>query len=344
MRTRRGLLPILLLTLSTPALAIPGATDRTPAASLLVPFFETGINSSVNPHDTLLSVNNSVGSARTIHYHAWDIDGNPTTLRGNVRLEGFDSWSVAMRDLLNAGPAAARTALTEGSFYRGFVTIDVVTEATTLHPRQAGYPFSASNALEGYIYYTRLAQGSANGLAMVPLEAVAATTDAFIRGFYTSADNREEIDATGRRCAHNLASGAACGGVDPDLDRFHLRVFRSTPLSGQSRAIIFTWLLNNTGGPSIHCDDPANSCDSSYSFRQFNEAGVTLQNTTIRLDHVVNIIPNSFLVGNESGWISIINVDDPIADMQVYAFSFNSANPPGNPDQTWDAIFEGYID
>ena len=179
---------------------------------------------------------------------------------------------------------------------------------------------------------------------MVPIEAAPAATDELITDFYGAMDGREEIDATGRRCAHNLASGAACGGIDPDLDRFHLRIFRSTPLSGQSRAIIFTWLRNLTGGPSPYCDNPANSCASSYSFRQFNEAGVTLQNTAIRLDHVVNIIPNSFLVGTESGWISIVNVPDPIADMQVYAFSFNSANPPGNPDQTWDAIFEGYID
>ena len=62
MRNGRRLAPILLLSLSAPALAIPGATDRIPAASLLVPFFETGIDVGVNPHDTLLAVNNQFGS------------------------------------------------------------------------------------------------------------------------------------------------------------------------------------------------------------------------------------------------------------------------------------------
>jgi hypothetical protein len=180
---------------------------------------------------------------------------------------------------------------------------------------------------------------------MVPIEAVAAPDNGvFMQGFYQDTDDREEIDATARRCAHNLASGNPCGSADPDLDRFHLRIFRSVPLSGQSRAILFTWLAGESGGLSPYCDIPANSCASEYSFRQFNEAGAEVKNANIRLDHVVNIIPNSFLVGNESGWISIVNVPDPVVGMQVYAFSFNSANPPGNPDQTWDAIFEGFID
>ena len=110
------------------------------------------------------------------------------------------------------------------------------------------------------------------------------------------------------------------------------------------RAIIFAWLLGETGGLSPYCDIPANSCRSEYDFRQLNEAGVVLQDTTIRFDHVVNIIPNSFLVGTESGFIRIINIPDPIAGMQVYAFAFNSANPAGDPNLTWDAIFEAFID
>ncbi len=344
MRTSGALVPFLLLTLSSPALAIPGATDRIAAASLLVPFFETGIDPEVNPHDTLLSVNSRTGSERTFHYHVWDIDGNPTTLRGNVILPAFGSWSAAMRDLLNSGPAAARTALTEGAFYRGFITIDGVTASTNLNPRQGGFPFSNSNVLEGYIYYTRLSQGSANGLAMVPLEALPGTADVFVRGFYTGFDDREEIDTSARRCAHNLASGDACGALDSDIDHLNLRVFRSAPLSGQTRAIVFTWLLGQTGGLSTYCDVPANSCASTYDFRQLNEAGVVLQDGTLRFDHVVNIIPNSFLVGTESGFFRIINIPDPIEDVQIYGFAFNSANPAGDPNLTWDAIFEAFID
>jgi hypothetical protein len=66
-------------------------------------------------------------------------------------------------------------------------------------------------------------------------------------------------------------------------------------------------------------------------------------NSTIRLDHVVNVIEDSTLVGNLAGWISIFNIPNVLIDMQVYGLSFNSANPAGNPNLTWDAIFEAYI-
>src|SRR5919106_5435258 len=112
---RLSLVPILLLavlmTSAVPALAVSGATDRVPAASLLVPFFETGINSSTEPHDTLMVVTNWLIATETFHYHVWDIDGNPTGLNGNITLGSLGSWSVAMRDLLNTAAPAVRTQL-----------------------------------------------------------------------------------------------------------------------------------------------------------------------------------------------------------------------------------------
>ena len=339
----------LLLTLvvaAAPALAVPGATDRTPAASLLVPFFETGVNSATHPHDTLLVITNWRADNRTFHYHVWDIDGNATGLNGNITLGPLGSWTAAMRDLLNTTSAGVRTQLTEGSFFRGFITIDTVTAPTALAPTAAGYPFSDANVLEGFIYYTRLSQGSANGLAMVALEAVPNSADSYLRGFYRGVDNREEIDGIGRRCAKALATGAA-DGSDPllaaPLARILQRIFRSTPLNGSSRAVVFTWYPGIAGGPSAYCNVPANSCASSYTYRQYDEAGTILVNGTIRLDHVVNVIENSSLVGTSAGWISIFNIPDPLLDLQVYGFSFNSANPAGNPNLTWDAIFEAYI-
>ncbi|HVF61123.1 MAG TPA: hypothetical protein VNJ70_15055 [Thermoanaerobaculia bacterium] len=338
---------LLALTLAAPALAVPGAADRVPAATLLVPFFETGIDSTTHPHDTLLVVTNWLIATLTFHYHVWDVDGNATGLNGNITLNALDSWSAAMRDLINTAAPAVRTQLTEGSFYRGFMTIDIVTAATALNPLQGGYPFGSTNALEGFIYYTRLSQGSANGLAMVPLENVPATTDSFMRGFYSTGDNREEIDSTARFCAQQLATnpagttGCATESDDEDIDRFHLRIFRSTPLSGSSRAVIFTWKPGLTEGPSVFCD--AAPCASAYTFRQYDEDGNAVQNTTIRLDHVVNVIENSQITGTLAGWLSIFDVPNVQIDTQVYAFSFNSAAPAGNPNLTWDAIFEGYI-
>ena len=338
---------LLALTLAVPAFAVPGATDRVAGATLLVPFFETGINSGTHPHDTLLVVTNWLFANITFHYHVWDVDGNATGLNGNITLGSVASWSVAMRDLLNTAAPAVRTQLTQGAFYRGFMTLDVVTAPTALNPRQAMYPFGTTNALEGFIYYTRLSQGSANGLAMVALENVAGTTNSFMRGFYSNADNREEIDSTARFCANQVSTNpggtTACstGSDDSDIDRFHLRIFRSAPLTGSSRAVIFTWRPGLAGGPSVFCD--TNPCDSAYTYRQYDEGGTALVSSTIRLDHVVNIIEDSQLVGTQSGWLSIFDVPNVQIDSHVYAFTFNSAAPAGNPNLTWDAIFEGYI-
>ena len=341
---RVATLLVLVLSLPTPALAVPGATDRTPAASLLVPFFETGINSTTHPHDTLLVVTNWRTDNRTFHYHVWDIDGNATGLNGNIALGSLDSWSAAMRDLINTASPAVRTQLTQGAFYRGFVTIDAVTAATVLDPTEGSYPFSNDNVFEGFIYYTRLSEGSANGIAMVALETVPPTANSFVRGFYTASDRREEIDPTGRRCAKALANGGTdCTGMDGPLARVHMRIFRSTPLNGTSRAVVFTWAPALTGGPSVYCDVPANSCSPTMIFRQYDEAGNIVVNSSIRLDHVVNIIPNGTLVGDQAGWISIFNIPNVLIDLQVYGLSFNSANPAGNPNLTWDAIFEAYI-
>ena len=334
---------LLSLAIAAPAEAVLGATDRTAAASLLVPFFETGIDSAVNPHDTLLVVSSVNFAGFLVHYHVWDIDGNPTDLQGNISLGGVSSWSAAMRDLLNTSTPSVRSQLTEGAFYRGFVTIDVVSAPTALNPREAGYPFAADNQIEGFIYYTRLSQGSANGLAMVALESVPPSTDGFLSGFYTGGDNREEIDSTARHCAQQLTTGVACTtvGDDSDINRIHLRIFRSTPLNGSSRAVVFTWIGARTGGPSPYCDIPANGCAAAYTFRQYNEAGATIQDATIRLNHVVNLIPDTSLLGSEAGFISIFDVPNVNVDTQFYGFSFNSANPVAESEPDLGRDFRG---
>ncbi|HEX6864334.1 MAG TPA: hypothetical protein VF414_16000 [Thermoanaerobaculia bacterium] len=347
MRLTRSLCLLLLaLALAIPAFAVPGAPDRVPAASLLVPFFETGVNSATHPHDTLLVVNNWRTDNRRFHYHVWDIDGNPTDLNGNITLGSLGSWNVAMRDLLTVASPAVRTQLTEGSFFRGFVTIDAIPldQSPAIPPTNVGFVFSNDNVLEGYIYYTRLSQGSANGISMVALETVPGATHSLLRGFYRASDLREEIDPTGRRCAKRLSTGGNCAsGIDGPLARIHMRAFRSIPLNGGTRAVVFTWVPFRTGGPSIYCDVPANSCSPTYIFRQYDQDGAILLNTTIRLNHVVNVIEDASLVGSNAGWLSIFNIPNVLIDLQVYAFSFNSANPAGNPNLTWDAIFEGYI-
>ena len=48
------------------------------------------------------------------------------------------------------------------------------------------------------------------------------------------------------------------------------------------------------------------------------------------------------LTGTKNGWVSVQNLADPLADMQVYAFSFNRASP-SSATLSWDAIFESNI-
>jgi len=343
-RLRSLCLPLLILTLlAAPALAVPGTPDRVPAASLLVPFFETGINSATHPQDTLLVATNRGTGSHTIHFHVWDIDGNATGLNGNVTLAARDSWDAAMRDLLAAADPAVRTQLTEGPFYRGFVTVDVVSAATDLPPTEPTFPFSDANVLEGYAYYTRLSQGSSNGLALVALEAVPAAAHGLLRGFYSESDNREEIDPAGRRCAARLSTGGECSGIDGPLARIDLRVFRSGPLEGSSRGVIFTWVPGQAGGPSAFCDEPVNACNPNLAFQQYDQEGNGVKSAQVRLDHVVNVIEDSFLQGDQAGWIFIANIPNIGSNLQVYGFSINSANPSGNRNLTWDAIFEAYI-
>jgi hypothetical protein len=338
---------LLLLALAVPASAIPGTPDRIPGASLIVPFFETGINPTDNPHDTLLVVTNWLFADVIIHYHVWDIDGNPTGLNGNVTLGQLDSWSAALRDLINPASGAIKTQLTQGAYYRGFLTIDAVTAATANHPLQGGFPFRNDNALEGFIYYTRLSQGSANGLAMIPLEHVPNTANGLVREFYSGGGSREEIDSSARICANNLALGQTCsvaGDEDGVVDRIHLRHFGSAPLNGRSRMIVFAWNTFATGaGPSELCETNPANCSSggiNYPYKRYDEDGNLMIDSTVRLDHVVNVIDVS---ATTAGWVSIWDVVNYQNDTQIYAFSFNSANPSGNPNLTWDAIFEGYI-
>jgi hypothetical protein len=320
--------------------ALVGTTDRVPAATLLVPLFETGIDVETDPQDSLLVVTN-VCSARKFHFHVWDRDGNPTDIQGNIDLNSLASWTAAMRDLINLASISDRTQLTEGMYYRGFVTIDVVTSDTAKNPTEAGYPFGNGNCLEGFIYFTRLTEGSANGLAMVPLEHVGSGLNATLQDFYQSGDGREEIDAHALNCASLLAIEEECvNDSDQSLDRIHSRVFIEPGLNGESRIIVFTWNPSTVGGPSLFCD--SDTCDSTYTYRRYDEDSNLEENTSIRFDRVVNIIEVS---GSENGWVSIWNIAQPTSlnpGFQVYAFSFNSAKPT-SISANWDAIFESYI-
>lgn len=320
------------------ATGIPGATDKVQGATLLVPFFEAGINSSTHSQDTLLAMW-AINGSPTIHYHVWDIDGNAVALYGNVELDNTEAWAVSMRTLIDAATSGVKTALTDssGNYYRGFVTIDVVTESTTLNPLESGYPLGTDNDLEGYIYYTRLAQGSCNGMTMVPIEEVGSSVNDYLQGFYTSSDGREEIDGEARACASSLTTGGTCSN-DNTIATIRSRVFLNPTFNASTRIILFLWDPDYSGGISQYCD--TESCDSSYNYYRYDESGNRVEDTTIRLDHAVNVIEVS---GTENGFVTIHNVPSGVANWQVYAFSITNAQPASGASANWDAILESYI-
>ena len=323
------------------AAGIPGATDKVNAATLLVPFFEVGVDSSTHPHDTLLVLWSVDGSSSVkIHYHVWDIDGNAVALSGNMDLADTESWNTSMRGLISSASAAVKTALTDasGNYYRGFVTIDVVTADTTLSPIESGYPLGTDNRLEGWIYYVRIAEGSSNSMAMIPIEEVGTGVDTYLHGLYTSSDGREEIDRDARACAAALASGESCVNEDT-LHSIRSRVFLDDgSLNASTRIIIFMWNPGVTEGLSLWCD--TRSCDSTYTYNRYNESGTLVQqDTAFRLDHVVNVVDVS---GTENGFVSIRNIENP-QDFQAYDFSITNVQPTSGASANWDAILESYI-
>jgi len=331
----------LALSLSAPQAAssfngIPGATDKVPAATLICPFFEVGIDAA-HGEDTILMVTNTSSSNSKFHYHVWDIDGKATDLEGNVDIVSRGMWVIPMKTLTASASAAVKSDLTVGNFYQGFVTIDMVTADTHDDPTQAAYPFSNSDYLEGYIYYVNLSEGMANGIDMIPLEYVSGVADTSLIDFYGNSDGREQIDSDARECARDLIDGVACS-LNDEIDYVDSRVYL-TPPNGSSRIVIFTWSPGLTIGPSTWC--AANACTEDLPFKQYNQSGTLVSpvTETIQLTHAVNVID---VTGSENGWVRIEDIPSGIANYQVFSFVFNNEQSD-TASLNWVAILESYV-
>lgn len=340
----RALISLIILIFSFTSFAygenygVAGIPDPVPASTLIVPFFQVGISQAEHSDDTLLMVRNVIsGNSTKIHYEVWDIDGRPVGIRGNFD----DHCAVSMREVIEAqADENAKQMLTQGDFYRGFVTFDAVEEATNATPLDDDYPLRAFNGLEGRIYYVRLEEGSSNGINMIHIEDIGSNASSFLRGFYKNDDTREEIDSEARWCAHQMSIGKLCGQRD-NIMRIHSRVYMNSHFNGSSKIIIFTWSPGYSFGPSRYCD--THSCNSVYVYQHYKEDSTELVDTKdIRLDHVVNVID---VTNENNGMVSIRDIPSAIANFQVYGFSFNSANPPENAGYraSWDAILESLI-
>jgi len=77
------------------------ATDRVPAATLLLPYFEVDLDNP-NGLTTLFSVNNAFASAVLAHVSIWS-DLSVPLLNFNVYLTGYDVQTINLRDIIVYG-------------------------------------------------------------------------------------------------------------------------------------------------------------------------------------------------------------------------------------------------
>ncbi|HEX9942670.1 MAG TPA: hypothetical protein VGG03_11675 [Thermoanaerobaculia bacterium] len=95
------LVSIVLLALASPAAAVIGTVDDTPAATLLLPYFEVDLNNP-NGVTTLFSINNASATAVLAHVVVWS-DLSVPVLDFNIYLTGYDVQTINLRDIIVNG-------------------------------------------------------------------------------------------------------------------------------------------------------------------------------------------------------------------------------------------------
>jgi len=93
---------VLCCVLAGPVAAEIGAIDAVPAATLLVPYFETGLESSAIQTTTLISINNASAAPVVAHLTFWTKLARPT-LDFDLYLTGYDVVTFDLRDLFIGG-------------------------------------------------------------------------------------------------------------------------------------------------------------------------------------------------------------------------------------------------
>ena len=91
-----------LLVLGGQAFAEIGAIDSVPAATLLLPYFEVGLENSGSGVTTLFSINNASAAPAVAHVTLWTKLARPT-LDFDVYLTGYDVVTFNLRDLFTTG-------------------------------------------------------------------------------------------------------------------------------------------------------------------------------------------------------------------------------------------------
>jgi len=242
-----------------------------------------------------------------------------------------------MAAIVAAATPTQRTQLTDGDFYRGFLTVDAVSASTTLSPTDASYPILNFNCFTGDVYYVRLTEGAANGINMIHVEAASTSADIVQTSFYTINGQREMFDADARYYSSRQSNGleTVTNYTDPNdvVDTTYSRVFLNPSSNGHSRIVLWTWCPVWCG--STTNTSPSADSGGSFGYLRTDESGALVENTTIDLNHVVNIIDVS---GTENGTVLIQDIPQ---GFNIYGFVSNAAE--GSAQETWEAMFETII-
>lgn len=204
--------------------AVIGTIDAVPAATLLIPYFETSTTGDINAATTLVTVTNTNAAATVVNVVFWTDWGSPT-LAVEAPLTGFDVLSFNVFDVFNNGRLPDGSTLSENdltelttkhtgegildgmtfrcfgrnfgdSTARGYITIDALNDpdAAAEFPGDAGY-FAAggtgkagnANILWGEFIFVDTGNNFAQSFSAVHIEADgsdARTTNAGAYTFY----------------------------------------------------------------------------------------------------------------------------------------------------------------
>lgn len=97
------------------ALAEIGAIDAVPAATLLLPYFEVGLENSGSGVTTLFSVNNASAAPTVAHVTVWSKLARPT-LDFDIYLTGYDVYTVNLADIFLNGTVPQTPVFDPGQF------------------------------------------------------------------------------------------------------------------------------------------------------------------------------------------------------------------------------------
>lgn len=242
---------VLAVLLPVPASATMGTIDVTPAATLLVPYFEVNL-ADVNGVTTLMTVVNTSSSPVLVRVTLWTNMAVPTRAF-DVFLVGYDVQGINIRDILLGSDDAVRaahlgqpSALFGGNcagadfgdeVARGYVTVDSLNQVSSsaVFPGDPGYFVaggvgfaSNDNVLVGDFMLVDPANNFSQGDNAVHIEANGSYGS---QGEYTFYGR--EVGGTGEDNREPLATTWAAGFVNGTTDYV---VWRDTGVRGESFA------------------------------------------------------------------------------------------------------------